>query len=182
MDYKNVILVLFVLLGTSSIAQRQLIVLKKEEVLARYQKGDIIKFMREQDRELQIQRILDLNDTLLMMNFDTVAYYRIKKLDIKSSHGSKFSTRLGINLMAAGILLPLADLFNTSVIQNDDPSVSEGVWITSAALIGSGAALTFIKKPYFKPGRKFHLMIVDERSPFYRTRLTNDALMVIPDN
>lgn len=184
MDSKNVVIAfVFVAFSASVFAQqRQLIVLKNEQVLARYQKGDVIKFMRAQDKEIQIQRILDLNDTLLMMNFDSVAYYRIKKLDIKEKQGSKFSTRLGGYLMAAGILLPLADLFNTTVIQDEEASVSEGVWITSAAMVATGAALVFIKSPYFKPGRKHHLMIVDERSPFFKERMqkTNNEILTLP--
>jgi hypothetical protein len=173
MDYKNVISLIFFFFCTTSVAQRQLIVLKNEQVLMRYQKGDIIKFKRAQDKEIQIQRILDLNDTLIMMNFDSVAYYRIEKLDIRTLRGNQLSTQLGIKFMIAGVLLPLIDLFNTTVIQDDPASVSEGVWITSAALIGTGAALTFIKKPYFKPGRKYHMIIIDKRSPFYKEHKVN---------
>jgi hypothetical protein len=176
MDSKNVIItfILVALCATGLAQQRQLIALKDEDVLARYQKGDIIKFMRAHDKELQIQRILDLNDTLIMMNFDSVNYYQIEKLDIKAKQGSKFSERIGSSLIIAGLVLPLADLFNTTVIQDQEASVSEGVWITSAAMVGTGAALVFIKKPYFKPGRHYHLIIVDERSPFYKARTINN--------
>jgi hypothetical protein len=176
MDCKNVIVVsIFIVLCSTAVAQRQLVVLKNEQVLMRYQKGDIIKFARTQDKEIQIQRILDLNDSLIMMNFDSVAYYRIKKLDIRTTNKNKLSTRLGISMLMAGVILPLADLFNTTVIQDQEASVSEGVWVTSAALIGTGAALTFIKKPYFKPGRKYHLLIVDEHSPFYKERFVSEG-------
>jgi hypothetical protein len=178
MDFKNVIgFIIFLVLGTSAFAQQQFIVLKNEEVLARYQKGDIIKFMRAQDKEIQIQRILDMNDTLLMMNFDSVAYYRIRKLDIRDHKKKPYVQRLGSFMMAAGVLLPLIELLNTGVFQDTDreATVSPGVWITSGALIGTGALLAFIKKPYFKPGRKFHLLIVDERSLFYRAKPVSDG-------
>jgi len=185
MDRKNVIFVgIFFVFFSTAVAQRQLIILKNENVLARYQKGDVLKFARVQDKEIQIQRILELNDTLIMMNFDSVAYYKIKKLDIRAKEGSKFSTRLGATMMFAGVLLPLIDVFNTTVIQDEDASVSEGVWITSGALIGAGAALVFIKNPYVKPGRKYHVMIVDERSPFYKVRPINEGYIspYIPKN
>lgn len=151
-------------------AQRQLIVLKNEEVLARYQKGDVIHFAREKDKEILIQRILDLNDTLLMMNFDSVTYYRIKRLDIRGRKSATYAQKMGAYMMVAGVILPLAELLNTGVIQNDEPSVSSGVAVTSAVLVGGGAALYFIKKPYFKPGRKYRLIIVDKRSPFYKEK------------
>lgn len=173
MDCKNVILCLVVLLCSGvAHSQRQLIVLKNEEILARYQKGDVIHFARSTDKEIQIQRILDLNDTLLMMNFDSVAYYRITKLDIRARKENTFAQKLGRYMMVAGVLLPLIELLNTGVFQDEDPhaSVSPGVWVTSGVLVGGGAMLAFIKKPYFKPGRKYRLIIVDERSPFYQEK------------
>src|SRR5688572_29131681 len=107
MDFKNVIgFIIFFVLGTSALAQRQFIVLKNEEVLARYQKGDIIKFMRAQDKEIQVQRILDMNDTLLMMNLDSVAYYRIQKLDIRERKPNNYAQKFGRYMILAGAMLP----------------------------------------------------------------------------
>lgn len=173
MDGKNVILLILFSIGLNAVVaqQRQLIILKNEEVLARYQKGDAIHFARAQDKEIQIQRILDLNDTLLMMNLDSVAYYRIVKLDLRERKQTTYAQKLGAIMMVAGVVLPLAELFNTGVIQEgEEASVSSGVWAVSAGLIGGGAALFFIKKPYFKPGRKFKMIIVDDRSPFYKKK------------
>ncbi len=185
MDCKNVILfILFCTVYNVAPGQRQLIVLKNEEVLARYQKGDVIHFSRQQDKEILVQRILDLNDTLLMMNFDSVVYYRITKLDIRARKSATYAQKLGAYMMAAGVLLPLAELLNTGVIQNDEPSVSSGVAVTSTVLVGGGAALYFIKKPYFKPGRKYRLIIVDNRSPFYKEKPQADGYIspYIPKN
>jgi hypothetical protein len=178
------LLLLFLTVSSSAIAQqRQLIVLKNEEVLARYQKGDALHFARADEKEIQIQRILDMNDTLLMMNMDSVAYYRIARLDIRGRKSATYAQRLGAYMMVAGVVLPLAELLNTGVIQNDEPSVSPGVWATSAVLIGTGSALVFIKKPYFKPGRKYRLIIVDERSPFYKEKSQSEGYIspYIPD-
>jgi hypothetical protein len=169
------LVVLICLTGSTAVAQHQLIVLKNEDVLARYQKGDVIHFAREQDKEILIQRILDMNDTLLMMNFDTVAYYRITKLDIRGRKQATFLQRLGAYMMVAGVILPIAELINTGWVQNEGASISSGVAVTSVVLVGGGAALYFIKKPYFKPGRKHHLMIVDRRSPFYKEKPASDG-------
>jgi hypothetical protein len=111
-----------------------------------------------------------MDDTLLMMNFDTVAYYRIKKLDISGRKKATYLQKLGAYMMVAGVILPMSELVNTGLVQNEGASISSGVAVTSAGLVGGGAALYFIKKPYFKPGRKHHLMIVDERSPFYKEK------------
>jgi hypothetical protein len=171
MDSKNVILLSLLFISGVAFGQRQLIVLKDQTVLARYQKGDVIRFARAQDKEILIQRILDLNDTLIMMNFDSVTYYRIQKLDINGKQRNKFSVRMGGTLILAGALLPLMDVFNSTVIQDDKASLSKGIIITSGALLGTGAALLLIKKPYFKPGRRNRLMIIDNRSPFYKEKL-----------
>ncbi len=178
------ITLLCILSSTAVGQQRQLIVLKNEEVLARYQNGDVIHFARAQDKEILVQRILDLNDTLLMMNFDSVVYYRIKKLDIRGRKQTSYAQKLGAYMIFAGVVLPLAELLNTGVIQNDEPSVSAGVWAASATLLAAGSALVFIKKPYFKPGRKYRLMIVDNRSPFYKVKPTTEGFVspFIPKN
>ncbi|HEU5290803.1 MAG TPA: hypothetical protein VFU05_09190 [Cyclobacteriaceae bacterium] len=174
MDFKNVIFT-FLLCSLCSVAfsqQRQLIVLKNEDVLARYQVGDVIHFAREKDKEIQIQRILDMNDTLLMMNFDSVNYYHIKKLDIRARKSNTFVQKLGRYMIVAGVLLPAIELLNTGVFQdeNQEAHVSQEVLVVSGVLVGAGAIMAFTKKPYFKPGRKNHLMIVDKRSPFYKAK------------
>src|SRR5688572_8446754 len=135
MDCKNVIVVIFLFFCCTAVAQRQFIVLKNEKVLARYQKGDIIKFWRAQDKEMQVQRILDLNDTLIMMNFDSVAYYRITKLDIRERKSSNVAQRLGWYMMIGGALLPVIELLNTGVFQdtNQEPHISSEVLIVSGA-------------------------------------------------
>ena len=177
------IILLFALLlcgtGISAIAQRQLIVLKNEEVLARYQIGDVIHFAREQDKEILIQRILNMNDTLLMMNFDSVAYYRIEKLDIRGRKANTFAQKFGRYMIIAGVMLPMIELLNTGVFQDEDQgaSISPEVLVASGVLIGGGAIMAFTKKPYFKPGRKNHLMIVDKRSPFYKSKPQQDGYL-----
>jgi len=186
MDGKNVIfLILFCIVCNAAVGQqRQLIVLKNEEVLARYQKGDVIHFARAQDKEILVQRILDLNDTLLMMNSDSVAYYRIKKLDIRKKKKSTFTQRLGAYMMLAGVVLPVAELVNTGIVQGDEASIDSGVGTASVVLLGGGAILTFAKKKYFKPGRKYRLIIVDSRSPFYKVKPIQEGFVspYIPKN
>jgi hypothetical protein len=173
MDCKNVVLFLvFCIVSCVALGQRQLIVLKNEEVLARYQKGDVIHFAREQDKEILVQRILDMNDTLLMMNFDSVAYFRIKRMDIRARKRKTYAQKLGRYMIVAGVLLPVIEVLNTGVFQdeNREASVSPQVWITSGVLVAGGAILAFTQKPYFKPGRKYRLIIVDKRSPFYKEK------------
>jgi hypothetical protein len=172
MDGKNVIvpLLLCIFCQVAVSQQRQLIVLKNEQVLARYQEGDAIHFARAKDKEILVQRILDLNDTLIMMNSDTVAYYRIKKMDIRARKKSTYLQKLGSVMMITGAVLPLADIINTGLVQHDNVSISSGIGTASLTLLATGAAFAFIKKPYFKPGRKYHLLIVDKRSPFYKVK------------
>jgi hypothetical protein len=168
---KNVILTASLLLISSVVvAQQQFVILKNQTVIARYQRGDIIRFARAKDKEIVVQRILDLNDSLLMMNEDTVAYYRIQKLDIEGKQQNRLLKGLGFGLLAAGVLLPGIDYFNSTVVQDNSKSVSDGLLITSGALIGTGAALMLIKKKYFKPGRRNRMMMIDRRSPFYREK------------
>jgi hypothetical protein len=178
MDNKNVILILFVLAASvCANAQRQIVVLKKERVLARYQVGDVLAFARVGDKKIQLQKILALNDTSIMMNLDTVAYYRIKKLDIRGKRQSTFSERLGAYMMIAGVVFPLADLINTTAVQKEDASIDNGVAITSVALFSGGALLFFGKSKYFKPARMRRILIVEKDSPFYKVKPVADPLL-----
>lgn len=169
MDNKNVILILFFLLITlcGHAQQRQVVVLRNETVLTRYRIGDVITFARHGDKKIQQQKILDLNDTLIMMNLDSVSYFRIKKLDIRGRKSSTFGQRLGAYMIAAGVVLPAAELINTGLVQKRGASIDEGVGITTGALLVGGSALLFIKKPYFKPSRKNRIYIVKKGSPFF---------------
>lgn len=169
MANKIIILLLFfgALCAELVAQQRQFVILKNETVLARYQVGDVLHFFREGDKEVQVQKILDLNDTLIMMNLDSVAYYRITKLDIRGRKSSTFGQRLGATMLLAGLVLPAAELINTGLVQKEGASISQGVGIASGVLVATGAALVFIRKPYFKPGRKHRMFIVDKDSPFY---------------
>lgn len=171
MDNKNVILFLFFLvISVCATAQpRQIVVLKNEAVLARYKVGDVISFAREGDKKILEQKILDLNDTLIMMNLDSVSYFRIKKLDIRRRKASTLGQRLGAYMIAAGVILPIAELVNTGIVQKQDASIDDGVAIASGVLVAGGAALVFIKKPYFKPGRKHRILIVKKGSTFYKS-------------
>lgn len=184
MDNKNVILVLLFLLFSVCIhaQQRQIVVLKNETVLARYKVGDVLSFARETDKKILEQKILDLNDTLIMMNLDSVSYFRIKKLDIRRRKESTFGQRLGVYMIAAGVILPIAELINTGVVQKQDASIDEGIAIASGVLIVGGAALVFIKKPYFKPGRKHRILIVKKGSPFYEDTRPGLSNPYLPQN
>ncbi|MBL7832990.1 MAG: hypothetical protein JNK18_03510 [Cyclobacteriaceae bacterium] len=179
MDNKNVILILVLFVASlgASAQQRQVIVLKKERVLARYQVGDVLAFARTGEKNIQLQKILALNDTSIMMNLDTVAYYRISKLDIRGRRKSTFAERLGAYMMVAGVVLPLADLINTTAVQKEDASIDQGVGVTSVALFSGGALLFFSKSKYFKPGRTRRIMIVEKGSPFYKVKPSADPLL-----
>ncbi|HMV09111.1 MAG TPA: hypothetical protein PK325_14145 [Cyclobacteriaceae bacterium] len=179
MDNKNVVLIFFLLVaGIGATAQqRQVVVLKKERVLARYQVGDVLAFARAGDKKIQLQKILALNDTSVMMNLDTVAYYRIRKLDIRGKRKATFAERLGAYMMIAGVVLPLADLINTTAVQHEDASIDEGVAATSVAMFSGGALLFFGKGKYFKPGRMRRILIVEKDSPFYKVKPAADPLL-----
>ena len=73
-------------------------------------------------------------------------------------------------MVLASVEFPIIEVINTGIVQDDDVSVSKGVAVSSVSLLAVGAALILIKKPYFKPGRKYRLLIVDKRSPFYKAK------------
>lgn len=184
MDNKNVIFILFFLACSLSAyaQQRQLVVLKNQTVLARYQVGDVIYFKRSTDKKIQLQTILAFNDTLIMMNLDSVAYYRIENFDIRRKKSSTFGQRLGAYMIAAGIILPAAELINTGLVQKRGASIDEGVAIATGVLLAGGATLVLVKKKYFKLGGKRRILIVEKGSPFFKSKPVQSSLPYIPRN
>lgn len=152
-------------------AQKQVVVMKKDRVIQRYNQGDFIRYSTGKPKNFKYDQIVELTDTTIITRNDTIPYYKVKLIDTQGELQSGITLRkIGYFSIVAGVILPLADLINVELVQDHESSYSldRGVGITSAALITTGAALLLIKKPYLKLQFKNRLMIVRHDSPLYK--------------
>jgi hypothetical protein len=97
-----------------------------------------------------------------------IPYHKIERIYIKKR---TFWRDTGPKLIVAGVGYFLIDLFNSTVIQDQEASLNKGVTITSSVLVGAGTAMMLIQKKYQKIGGRYRLMMIEKGSVFYRPDL-----------
>jgi hypothetical protein len=169
---KKLLMLLIALSGClMSDAQKQVVVMKKDRVIQRYNPGDFIRYSTGKPKNFKYDQIVELTDTTIITRNDTIPYYKVKLIDTQGELQSGITLRkIGYFSIADGVILPLADLINVELVQNQESSYSldRGVGITSATLITTGAALLLITRPYMKLQFKNRLKIVRHDSPLYK--------------
>jgi hypothetical protein len=167
----SLITVVLLLTASSSYAQlRQVVVMKKQNVVRRFNTGDFIRYSLSNRKHFVREKIVELTDTTIITTQDTIAYHRIAMVDIESDAPPSGITleKIGMYSIAAGIILPLSDLINVTVVQNEKYEPDSGVIITSATLVAVGAMLMIVDKPYIKLRMTNRLRIVDRDSPLFK--------------
>lgn len=170
---KKTLLPLLLVWCISGLAQDQLVVIRKQNVVKRFETGDLLRYSLSDRKHFRMERIIEFTDTTIITTNDTVPYYKVMLVDIGPQH--KITIReIGFNAMAAGILLPLADMINVSVVQDEKYEFSSGVGLTSATLITAGVLMYILDTPYFKLGHRNKMKIVGRDSPlFFRSKPVN---------
>jgi hypothetical protein len=150
-------------------AQKQLIILKKEKVVYRFYGGDEIVFSLKEDKKDVIKSYVNnVLDTAFEAHDVIIPYHKIARIYINKR---TFWRDTGPKLIVAGLGYFLIDLFNTTVIQDEEASLDKSVTITSSVLVGAGAAMMLIQKKYQTIGGRHKLMMVEKGSAFYRPDL-----------
>lgn len=172
-NMKKLFVLFFALLtGMVSNAQQQVVLMKKDRVIHRYNVGDFMRYSTGRKKDFKRDQIVELTDTTIITRNDTIPYYKVRLIDIHQEAQSGVTLRrIGYYSIAAGVVLPLADLINVGLVQDKSYSFDRGVGITSAALITTGTALLLITKPYMKVQFNKRLIIVGYDSPLYKSPL-----------
>src|SRR6478736_4843005 len=121
-------------------AQYQVVVVKNNTVLARYNLGDFIEYSTSTRKQFKRDAIVELTDTTIITRNDTIPYHHIRLIDVRAHESGITLRSLGSYLIAGGILLPIADLVNETWIQHEPYSFSDhqNVLIVSGAMVGTG--------------------------------------------
>lgn len=156
---------LFVSWAGSGSAQKQLVLLKKEEVLLRLYPGDEFIYSLKDDKAKRTTYVNNISDTAVVTHNDIVPFHRIGKIYFSQT---RFYNTIGRALVIFGAGLFLIDQFNMVVVQGNSPNLDAGISRISLTSLAAGIPLMLIKKRSQKMRHGIRLMMAERSSPFYR--------------
>lgn len=159
-------LFVFLLVSINSFSQNQLLVIKNDQVMVRYQTGDEFVYKRKSLKEPIHSFIISINDSTIITNIDTVATHQVERVYFRK--GSLLNVAGGF-LVTGGVLIFLVDQVNVLFVQGDGASINENVVSISLVSIGLGLPMMLAQKNSHRVGFKKRLRIIDSNSPFYYT-------------
>jgi hypothetical protein len=145
--------------------QKQLILLKGENVLLRLYPGDEFVYRLKNSKSIKRTYVNNLSDTSVVTHRDTVPFYKIDRIYAQRITRGNI---MGTALVFGGAALFLIDQLNVSVLQGNDFSFDRGISRVSIAGLAIGLPLMLIKKKSQKLNYKYRLLTVKPGSIFYR--------------
>ena len=160
----SILTLMFMFWATVGLAQKQLVLLKKEEVLLRLYPGDEFIYSLKGDKRKRTTYVNNISDTAVVTHRDTVPFHRIERIYFPQK---RFYNTIGRALVIFGAGLFLIDQFNIVVVQGNSPDVDAGVSRISLFSVAAGLPLMLIKKRSQKMQHGIRLMMAEKSSPFY---------------
>ena len=155
------------LIGLAGAAQgqKQLIVLKRENVLLRLYPGDEFIYRLKGSRIIRTTYVNNLFQDAVVTHRDTIRFNEIDRIYFKQH---KFYNTVGSGLVIFGAGLFIIDQLNTVVVQKQSPSLDDHVSTLSLGSLAVGLPMAFIKKKSQKIRYPTRVMTVEPGSGFYR--------------
>jgi hypothetical protein len=150
---------------TVSHAQKQLVLLRGQDVKLRLYPGDEIVLKLKDSKNLKRSYVNNLLENAVVLHHDTVPFNKIERIYFK--HNSRINSIGGL-LVGGGATLLIIDQVNNSLIQGNDFSFDSRFTTTTAMMIAAGLPMMLIKKKSQKIGKKYRLMVASKGSAFYR--------------
>ena len=158
---KNISILLILLVLVFPVFGQKFLVLEKMGTKKRFEYHLKQKMDVQLDTDDYFTRItiLDLTDSAIIAENLTVDFSSIKAVQLNKSAG--FFKYSGPILMVAGATLLAIDVINQTAVQGGEYQSSAGVFVTSAAMVGVGAAFTFAGKDKVKMKKWWRLRTVE---------------------
>jgi len=151
---------------TDSYAQKQLVFLKRGNVIARFTEGDRFNF-KLKNRGLKEGYITELTDfSLITAALDTIPYSFIEKVNIQGQRTKNFAKRLGGVLLIGGLGYIAIDQAN--VLVGSNKSGFDDANKRALGVAGVGSLLLLVKSRYKTVSRGVTIRAIDYKSPYYR--------------
>jgi hypothetical protein len=145
-------------------AQKQLVLLRGEKVIMRFNPGDEFVIRLKGEKNKIKSYINNLFDTAVMVHQTTIPYHKIDRVYFNQSG---LVNLIGKFLVVAGVGYFLIDQVNVVVVNGDKATLNDNVTTTSVAMVAVGLPMMLIKKKYERISGRTRLMLVEEGSPFY---------------
>jgi hypothetical protein len=160
------ILLYFTLILAShlSYAQRQLVVLKYDEVVARFSVGQTFDFKYKGSSDKISTYIQNFSNTEVITHDDTVSLYEIDKIYFKQH--AVYRT-IGAALVMVGVGRFVIDQINNVAVHGNRPSLDSEVNQFSISTVTAGLPLFLIRKRSQRMLYKYKAIIVDRDSHLY---------------
>lgn len=146
-------------------AQKQLVVLRKENVLLRLYPGDEFVYKLKGNKTRRTTYVNNISDTAVVTHRDTVPFHRIDRIYFPQR---KFYNTIGSALVIFGAGLFIIDQINVMVVNGNKPDLDSRVSAISLSSLAVGMPLMLIKKKSQKLQFGTRLMMVRKGSAFYR--------------
>lgn len=148
-----------------SYAQRQLVVLKYDEVVAHFSVGQNFAFKYKGNSDKISTYIQALSDTEVITHDDTVSLYEIDKIYFEQHAVHR---TIGAALVMAGVGRFLIDQINNIAVHGNQPSLDSEVNQFSLSTVTVGLPLFLIKKRSQRMLYKYKAIIVNQDSHLYQ--------------
>ena len=165
---KKISLALFVvsvLTVNYSFSQRQVVLLKRQQIIHRLKAGDDFIYKLKNERQKHESYVNNIFEYGILAHRDTVKFSDIDRIYF---HSPRFYNRLGGAMVVGGGALFLIDQLNVVVIQGQEPSLDAGVTKVSLSSLVIGLPLMLIKKKSQRMNYKYRFLTVRRGSIFYQ--------------
>lgn len=146
-------------------AQKQLILVKKESVVARFTEGEYLR-CKLKNKQKKEGKILELTDTHIITSNDTLTISSVESLNMKGRRKIDVTSGVGGLLFIGGIGYFTLDQVNRLIVDGQK-DFDKKVAYTSLAMTATGAAILFLRSPY-KKVYGHTLKTIDYTSRFYK--------------
>jgi hypothetical protein len=152
--------------AAATFGQEQMVLLKRGDIVARFELGDNIK-CKLRNGKVKAGMAIRYTDSFILLRGDTIMFSDIYKIHAKGKRKADLRQKVGTVLMIGGVGYFAIDQINTIFFVEGQSGIDEGVAITSGSLVAAGAALTFLRSPYMKV-RGLSIRMITPESRYYR--------------
>lgn len=166
---KIVLLSLLLIVASSGFSQKQLVMLHRGDIVARFGEGQYIRLILKKNHRYTEGHIIELYDFYMITSSDTIQFKDILKVDVHKQRGAGYTKIVGGALLIGGLGYIALDRLNYSVNNIGSQDIDPSVIKASSIAAGAGLIFLMIKPPrYQHVGSGYFLHTIDYNSPFYQ--------------
>ena len=153
--------------STEGFSQKQLVLLKRGNVIARFAEGQYFRCVLKKNHRYTEGHIVELNDFSMITSSDTIKFQDILKIDIHKHRPFRWNSGVGGFLFLGGLIYIGIDQLNAAIGVHSSSLTSDQLY-PPLIITGVGAALIFIRPRYQHVNNGYFLHTIDYTSPFYQ--------------